>query len=101
VAPNDVTPSDGHSTATTLANAAGSTTDAATDGSSNLEDPFADKSMPERGDSMTYDYEVSRTLEDRMMKSMGDGARVDVVRGSSRSGGADVVTFSLPAQPAQ
>jgi len=100
VTPNDVTPSDKQSADTTIATAAGSTTDPATDGSSNLEDPFADKSMPERGDSVTYDYEVSRTLEDRMMKSMGDGAQVTVVRGSSRGSGTDS-TVTTPAQPAQ
>ncbi len=84
---------------TTVANAA-SSTDMSTDSASDLQDPFADKSMPERGDSVTYDYEVSRALEDRMMKSMGDGERVDVVRGSSK-GDADIVTFTLPATPAQ
>jgi pilus assembly protein CpaB len=85
---------------TTVANAAASSTDTSSDGTSNLEDPFADKSMPERGDSVTYDYEVSRTLEDRMMKSVGEGERVDVVRGSSK-GDADIVTFVLPGTPAQ
>ena len=34
-------------------------------------DPFADSTVPERGDSVTYDYEVSRALEDRMLKSHG------------------------------
>jgi|SRR5262245_19874545 len=86
---------------TTVANAATSSTDDSSDDAGNLDDPFADKSMPQRGDSVSYDYEVSRALEDRMMKSMGDGERVDVVRGSSKKGNADIVTFTLPAQPAQ
>jgi pilus assembly protein CpaB len=102
VAPNDTAPVDGKpAPSTTIATAGNAATDASSEGISNLEDPFADKSMPERGDSVTYDYEVSRTLEDRMMKSMGDGARVDVVRGSSASNDASVVTFTLPATPAQ
>lgn len=106
VAPNDVTPSDtGHAaepsmTGTPMANAADASIGTGED-ANGLADPFADKSLPERGDSVTYDYEVSRTLEDRMMKSLGDGVRVDVVRGSSSSGSPDFVTFVLPAQPAQ
>jgi pilus assembly protein CpaB len=61
-----------------------------------MEDPFLDKSIPERGDSATYDYEVSRTLEDRMLKTLGDGSqRVDVIRGSSQ-GDAETLTITLP-----
>src|SRR5262245_8123070 len=102
VAPNDdVAPGTPKPAMDTTVATAAASTDTSTDGTTNLEDPFADKTMPERGDSVTYDYEVSRTLEDRMMKSMGDGERVDVVRGSSKKGNADIVTFTLPAQPAQ
>jgi pilus assembly protein CpaB len=83
----------GAEVSTAIANAA-----TTTDGDDNSAmDPFADSTVPERGDSVTYDYEVSRSLEDRMMKSMGsDSARVDVVRGSSQGGAADVNTFVLP-----
>ena len=56
--------------------------------------------MPQRGDSLSYDYEVSRALEDRMMKSLGDDVeRVIVVRGSSGGNEADVVMFTLPSAP--
>ncbi|HVR65092.1 MAG TPA: Flp pilus assembly protein CpaB [Verrucomicrobiae bacterium] len=85
----------GAGASTTIANAATSTSDEGADSGAAL-DPFADNTVPERGDSVTYDYEVSRSLEDRMLKSMGsDSARVDVVRGSS-SGGADNTTLVLP-----
>jgi len=68
--------------APSMANAASTTdTNSTTDDTT---DPFADKTVPERGDSMTYDYEVSRSLEDRMLKSLGTGERVEVVRGSSQ-----------------
>jgi pilus assembly protein CpaB len=81
---------------TAIANAATSTSDEGMAGAAAL-DPFADSTVPERGDSVTYDYEVSRALEDRMLKSMGsDSARVDVVRGSSSGGAADLNTFVLP-----
>jgi len=85
----------GAGASTTIANAATSTSDEGADSGAAL-DPFADNTVPERGDSVTYDYEVSRSLEDRMLKSMGsDSARVDVVRGSS-SGGAENTTLVLP-----
>ncbi|HEX6093373.1 MAG TPA: Flp pilus assembly protein CpaB [Dongiaceae bacterium] len=85
----------GAEASTAIANAATSTSDGSTDSDTAL-DPFADSTVPERGDSVTYDYEVSRALEDRMLKSMGsDSARVDVVRGSS-SGGSDNTTLVLP-----
>jgi len=106
VTPNDVSPNNATPaaelpmTGTPMANAADASVGTGEDANSFV-DPFADKTMPQRGDSVTYDYEVSRTLEDRMMKSLGDGVRVDVVRGSSSSGEADFVTFVLPAQPAQ
>jgi pilus assembly protein CpaB len=86
----------GAESSTAIANAATSTSDDGTEGDAAV-DPFADNSVPERGDSVTYDYEVSRSLEDRMLKSMGsDSARVDVVRGSSSGGAAELNTFVLP-----
>ena len=92
---NAETTATGAQTSTAIANAATSTSDGSTDSDTAL-DPFADSTVPERGDSVTYDYEVSRALEDRMLKSMGsDSARVDVIRGSS-SGGSDNTTLVLP-----
>ncbi|MFM9845197.1 MAG: Flp pilus assembly protein CpaB [Dongiaceae bacterium] len=86
----------GAEASTAIANAATSTSDEGS-GSEAVLDPFADSTVPERGDSVTYDYEVSRALEDRMLKSLGsDSARVDVVRGSSSGGAADLNTFILP-----
>ncbi len=92
----DTTTAAGAAGSTTIANAATSTSEEGMAGNAAL-DPFADSTVPQRGDSVTYDYEVSRALEDRMLKSMGsDSARVDVVRGSSSGGAADFNTFVLP-----
>jgi Flp pilus assembly protein CpaB len=104
VSPNDRIPGREELTTVAADDSAKTLAAAATGSDATMEngesaDPFGDPSVPERGDSVTYDYEVSRTLEDRMMKSLGsDRAAVDVVRGSRSSGGADINTFILPVQ---